>query len=34
MYFRIETNEIVHSRVVKQFADEIGAVGGLSRFLM
>ena len=34
MYFRIETDEIAHRRVVRYLTDQLGAIGGLSRFLL
>jgi len=34
MYFRLETDQVTHNRIVKQLMDQIGAIGGLSRFLL
>ena len=34
LYFRLETEEVTHHRIVKQLIDLIGVIGGLQRFLL
>ena len=33
LYFRLESDELNHRRVVKQLVNEIGSIGGLQRFM-